>query len=405
MAYAVQWKGIEKTVLVFDFGGGTLDVTILKTGEDQKPGAEVSDPVSVPCTSRGLQQAPKNKDNEAETDSSNLRLHVLTTLGDTHLGGEDFDSNIVNFCAKKFEETEGVKLLEADQPGADLPVKRRLRRLRNECEKVKVCLTSSESATANLDTIYGDLDLQVVVTKEEFEEMNEELFQKAISVVADALASAKLDKEDIDEVLMVGGSSRIPRMRELLQKFLGKENLHLNQRVDIQEAVAKGAAIQACIINGVSSVKGLPKVTDVQPFSLGIQERSGNMSVIIPRNTQIPVKATQHYETADDYQTVVDIIIYSGENKVANSEGNACIGEFTLNGIPSGKKGEQPIDVTMEIDASGILNVTAVCLSTGGQQNLIIKSDRGRMSDEEVEEAKKKLNPSAVEKLKKFLKL
>jgi len=213
--------------------------------------------------------------------------------------------------------------------------------------------------------------------------MNESLFQAAIAIVEEAMDDAGIDKDEITDVIMVGGSSRIPRVKTLLQDFLGLPSLNINQKIDIQEAVALGAAVQACILNGGSSVCTLPEVKDIQPFSLGIEVKGGGMSVIIRRGTTIPKEATEMYYTVEDDQDTVRITIFAGEDLYL-ARNNVTLGEFFLKGIPPGTAGAQQIAVHMRIDVNGILNVNATCTSTGGSHGLIIQDTRGRLTDDEI---------------------
>ena len=379
MAHALNWKEVRKTILVFDFGGGTLDVSIVRTEE-----AEGANDASRPSTSKAVRRGGNG-------GCMRLRLDVLTTAGDTHLGGEDLDDLLVEYCARKFREEHGIELLqpEPDKPNSLLGVNKRRRRLRTACEEAKCRLTSINSATINVDSIYREKNLLVTVTRQEFEQMSEDLLTKAIEVVGKALEEAHLQKQDIDEVLMVGGSSRIPRVKVLLQEFLEIRAIFLNQRIDIQEAVAQGAAIQACILSGGKAAVDLPKVKDVQPFSLGIEIIGGDMSVIIPRNSRIPFKALRKYETTEANQREVMITVYSGEEEIAND--NVLLGQFRLLRIPPGPRGSQVIDVEMKIDTSGILNVKATCVSNGVNKNIVIEEHRGRLSDFQMQHLRESL--------------
>jgi L1 cell adhesion molecule like protein len=324
------------------------------------------------------------------------RLRVLHTDGDTHLGGEDFDSRMVEFCVEEFHKKHGIQLLEEANASSVNEAKkarnRRLRRLRTACEIAKNDLTAATTTQVDVDDISVGHDLEVTITRAQFERMNEDLFQKAIEIVRKALQEARINKQEITEVLMVGGSSRIPRVRKLLQDFLGMPSLNINQKVDIQEAVAMGAAVQACILNGGSSVGNLPLIKDIQPFSLGIVTVTGKMAVLISRNTYIPCTATESFRTAHENQQKVRIDIYTGEEFLASK--NVPLGSFTLTGIPPGAAGVQTIEVKMQIDLSGILNVTATAISTGRSQNLVIEECRGRYTDEEISEMRSALSDS-----------
>ncbi|CAG7833751.1 unnamed protein product, partial [Allacma fusca] len=385
MAYALNWKMEEKIVLVFDFGGGTFDVTILKT--------EVGSTNVTNSTSSG--ELPSSSGmgvdvGEAQSKSRGPRLQVLQTGGDTHLGGEDFDGAMVLHCVEQFRIQHGIGLLDTDGSTAglrsDQQRNRRLRRLRNECEKAKANLTSAHTATIEVDGIHSELDLKVPITRSEFEKMNEKLFQKAIDIVRKATKDANLQPGDITDVLMVGGSSRIPRVRKLLQDFLKLPILNINQHVDIQEAVALGAAIQACVLNGGATINNLPLIRDIQPFSLGIRIVTGAMSVIIKQNTRIPCEASRIFKTTVDNQHTVLLDIFTGEEALA--EDNVFLGSFKLKGILPGRAGDRSVNVHMKIDESGILNVTA-STPEGIRGNLEIVESRGRYSDEEMAEMRR----------------
>ncbi|CAG7785816.1 unnamed protein product [Allacma fusca] len=387
MAYALNWKIEEKIVLVFDFGGGTFDVTILKTEVGSTNATNSTNSEEVPSSS-GMGTDVGEAQSTFKSRGSSLQ--VLQTGGDTHLGGEDFDGAMVLHCVEQFRIQHGIGLLDTDGSTAglrsDQQRNRRLRRLRNECEKAKANLTSAHTATIEVDGIHGDLDLKVPITRSQFEKMNEKLFQKAIDIVRKATRDANLQPGDITDVLMVGGSSRIPRVRKLLQDFLKLPILNINQQVDIQEAVAMGAAIQACVLNGGATINNLPLIRDIQPFSLGIRIVTGAMSVIIKQNTRIPCEASKMFVTTTDNQKVILLNIYTGEEALA--EDNVFLGSFELKGILPGRAGDRSVNVHMKIDESGILNVTA-STPEGIRGNLEIVECRGRYSDEEMAEMRR----------------
>ncbi|PBK93199.1 heat shock protein 70 [Armillaria gallica] len=330
LAYGLNKKGAESKIIVYDLGGGTFDVSLLS----------IEDGV----------------------------FEVLATAGDTHLGGEDFDNRVIDHLVKKYRQKTGTDVSTNQKT---------MGKLKKEVENAKRTLSMQQSTRIEIESFENGNDFSETLTRAKFEELNMSLFRKTMKPVEQVLKDADMSKNDIDEIVLVGGSTRIPKIQQMLKDYFGKEP---SKGINPDEAVAYGAAVQGGILSGIETGA---IVVDVCPLTLGIQTTGGVMTKLIPRNTIIPTRKSQIFSTAADNQPTVLIQVFEGERGM--TQDNNLLGKFELTGIPPAPRGVPQIEVTFEVDANGIMKVSAADKGTGKTESITIKNEKGRLSQEDID--------------------